>query len=128
MLGADQLASCEDRIFGKPDTVDSARRQLEFLSGRTHRLHSAVCIVFDGTVVFQTIAHADLHIRALSDAFIERYLSEAGEAVLGSVGCYQLEGLGVHLFQSISGDHWTILGLPLLPVLDALRRQGALLA
>lgn len=127
VLGADQLASCDGRIFGKPDDVDVARRQLKFLSGRTHRLHSAVCIVCDGAVVFQTVAHADLHMRALNDAFIERYLNEAGKAVLGSVGCYQLEGLGVHLFQSISGDHWTILGLPLLPVLDALRRQGALL-
>jgi septum formation protein len=128
VLGADQVMSCEGRLLAKPTDPDSARRQLEFLSGRTHRLHSAVCIVREEAVAFEAVQCADLKMRVLSEAFIETYLQRAGDAVLGSVGCYQLEALGVHLFESICGDYWTILGLPLLPVLAALRRQGALLA
>ena len=128
VLGADQLASCEGRLFAKPSGFEAAKRQLEFLSGRTHRLHSGVSIVCDGIVAFQTVECADLRMRPFSATFIEVYLATACDGVLASVGCYQLEALGAHLFESISGDHWTILGLPLLPVLEALRRQGALLA
>jgi septum formation protein len=128
VLGADQLASCEGRILSKPVNIDAAREQLRLLSGRTHRLHSAACIARDGAVVFETVSRADLKMRELSPAFLDGYLQDAGDAALSSVGCYQLEALGVHLFESISGDYWTILGLPLLPVLDALRREGALLA
>jgi septum formation protein len=128
VLGADQTASCDRRILAKPADIDAAREQLRFLSGRSHRLHSAACIAIDGAVVFQTIAHADLKMRELSPAFLDAYLQDAADAALSSVGCYQLEALGVHLFESISGDYWTILGLPLLAVLDALRRERALLA
>jgi septum formation protein len=128
VLGADQVASCAGRRFGKPADRAAAAEQLRFLSGRPHRLHSAVALVRDGALVFETVAHADLTMRSVSDAFLARYLGLVGLEVTTSAGAYQIEGLGVHLFERIDGDHWTILGLPLLPVLEALRREGALLA
>ncbi len=128
VLGADQAASCEQRLFGKPGDLTEAARQLSFLAGRTHRLHSAVALARGGVVLFETVAHADMQMRPLSGAFIDTYLAAVGETALTSAGAYQAEGMGVHLFTAISGDHWTILGLPLLPVLEALRREGALLA
>ncbi len=127
VLGADQVASCEGRLFGKPRDLAQAAQQLAFLSGRPHRLHSAVALVRGGTIVFATVSHADLCMRELSASFIEAYLAVAGDAALASAGAYQIEGMGVHLFTEVSGDHWTILGLPILPVLDALRRESALL-
>jgi septum formation protein len=128
VLGADQAASCEQRLFGKPGDLTEAAGQLAFLAGRTHRLHSAAALARDGVVLFETVAHADMRVRPLSDAFINAYLAAVGETALTSAGAYQAEGTGVHLFTAISGDHWTILGLPLLPVLEALRREGTLLA
>lgn len=126
VLGADQVASCADRIFGKPQDREKAIELLRFLSGRRHRLHSAIALLRDGAVVFETVAHADLTMRPLSEAFIAEYLDAMGEAALTSAGAYQVEGLGAHLFSEISGDHWTIMGMPILPLLDALRRFGAL--
>jgi len=128
VLGADQVASCENRIFGKPETMEVAAQLLRFLSGRTHRLHSAIALVRDGAIIFETVAHADLTMRELSDRFIDAYLSAMGETALASAGAYQVEGLGAQLFSKVSGDHWTIMGLPALPLLDALRREGALIA
>lgn len=128
VLGADQVMSCGGRSFEKPRDLIVAAEQLRFLSGRTHRLHSAVCLMRDRSVLLKTVCCADLKMRKLTEGFIECYLKRLGDEVLTSVGCYQLEGLGVHLFESICGDHWTILGLPLLPVLEALRREGALLS
>lgn len=126
VLGADQVASCEDRIFGKPETMEQAAQLLRFLSGRRHRLHSAVALVRDGAIIFETVSHADLTMRDLSDGFIAAYLAAMGETALASAGAYQVEGLGAQLFSKVAGDHWTIMGLPILPVLDALRREGAL--
>ena len=126
VLGADQAASCEQRLFGKPADLAEAARQLAFLAGRTHRLHCAAALAYGGVIVFETVSHADMRMRPLNKAFIDFYLSIVGEAALTSAGAYQVEGLGVHLFAAISGDHWTILGLPILPVLEALRREGAL--
>lgn len=126
VLGADQVASCEGRLIGKPATMTIAAELLRFLSGRWHRLHSAVALARGGDVLFETLHYADLRMRPLSDSFIETYLAAAGEQALTSAGAYQVEGLGAHLFAEIKGDHWTIMGLPLLPVLDALRREGAL--
>lgn len=126
VLGADQAASCEGRLFGKPGDLNEAARQLAFLAGRTHRLHSAVALARGGAILFETVSYADLRMRPLSNHFIDAYLTTVGEAALTSAGAYQVEGVGVHLFADISGDHWTILGLPLLPVLEALRREGAL--
>lgn len=128
VLGADQVASCAGRRFGKPADIERAADQLRFLSGREHRLHSAAALVRDGAVLFETVNHADLTMRPLSDAFIQSYLAVVGADVTTSAGAYQIEGLGIHLFERIIGDHWTILGLPLLPILEALRREGALRA
>jgi len=126
VLGADQAASCEGRLFGKPESLEAAARQLRFLSGRSHRLHSGLALVRNGKILFETVCHADLTMRDLSDEFIAAYLAASCDSVLGSAGAYQIEGLGAHLFSAVEGDHWTILGLPLLPALDALRREGAL--
>ncbi|WP_442755479.1 Maf family protein [Methylocystis sp. JAN1] len=127
-LGADQVASCEGRVFGKAETIEKAAELLRFLSGRSHRLHSAVALLGDGAVLFETVAHADLTMRPLSEEFIAAYLNEMGEAALASAGAYQVEGLGAQLFSQVVGDHWTIMGLPILPLLDALRREGALIS
>lgn len=128
VIGSDQVASCETRIFGKPETMEKAAELLRFLSGRRHRLHSALALARDGAVIFETLAHADLTMRPLSEAFILSYLETMGETALTSAGAYQVEGLGAQLFSKVEGDHWTIMGLPVLPLLDALRRNGALLA
>ncbi len=124
-LGADQVASCGERIFGKPETMEKAAELLRFLSGRRHRLHSAIALVRDGALVYETVAQADLDMRPLSEGFIAAYLEAMGETALATAGAYQVEGLGAHLFEKVSGDHWTIMGLPILPLLDALRRIGA---
>ncbi len=126
VLGADQVLALGNEIFTKPQDLAAAQAQLTKLSGRTHALHSALCVARGEKVLFATVATARLTCRVLSADFIARYLSAAGTAVLGSVGAYQLEGLGVHLFEKIEGDHATILGLPLLPLLAFLRQEGSL--
>lgn len=126
VLGADQVLALGNEIFTKPKDLAAAQAQLAKLSGRTHALHSALCVARGEKVLFETVATARLTCRVLSADFIARYLSAAGPAVLGSVGAYQLEGLGVHLFGKIEGDHATILGLPLLPLLAFLRQEGSL--
>jgi len=126
VLGADQLLVCEGRIFEKPRDRAEAAAHLSFLSGKTHELISAVCGAADGAVVWRHVATARLTMRSMDAAFISDYLDQAGSGVLASVGCYHLEGLGVHLMTRIDGDYFAILGLPLLAVLDFLRTQGAL--
>lgn len=128
VLGADQVASCGNRIFGKPEDREKAAELLRFLSGRTHRLHSGLVLMRDGAALFETVAHADLTVRPLSDAFIDAYLNAMGETALTSAGAYQVEGLGAQLFEKVEGDHWTIMGLPILPLLVALREMGAVLS
>lgn len=128
VLGADQVASCESRIFGKPADMREAETLLRFLSGRRHRLHSAIALARDGAVVFATVGVADLTMRPLSEDFIAAYLAAVGDAALTSAGAYQIEGLGAQLFSKVEGDYWTIMGLPLLELLEALRREGALLS
>lgn len=128
VLGADQVASCGERIFGKPETMEKAAELLRFLSGRRHRLHSALALLHDGAVIFETVAHADLTMRDLGEDFIAAYLAATGETALASAGAYQVEGLGAQLFSRVEGDHWTIMGLPILRLLEALRREGALIA
>lgn len=127
VLGADQAASCEERLFGKPADRAAAAQQLEYLAGRRHRLHSAIVLARGGAILYEMVVHADLTLRPLSADFIQLYLATVGDAALTSAGAYQVEGLGVHLFEAVTGDQWTIMGLPLLPLLAALRRQGALL-
>jgi septum formation protein len=126
VIGADQTLALGDRLFNKPGSRTQAAKQIHALSGRTHALHSATAVALDGRVLFVTVAIARMTMRSLSDAEIAAYLDAAGEAVTQSVGAYQLESLGVHLFERIEGDHSTILGLPLLPLLGFLRSQHLL--
>ncbi len=127
VLGADQMLECENRWFDKPADPEAARRQLLDLRGRRHRLVSSVVLMQNGVRLWHHTAGATLTMRPFSEAFLETYLEKAGPAILTSVGAYQLEGLGSQLFSSIDGDHFTILGLPLLPLLDILRHHGVIL-
>ena len=124
VLGADQTLAQGERRFSKPANALAAREQLKALAGKTHELHAAVALVRGGDVMFETVATARLTMRPLSEAFLDAYLAAAGDRVSSSVGAYQLEGLGVHLFERIEGDHFTILGLPLLPLLAYFRSAG----
>ncbi|WP_119167775.1 Maf family protein [Algihabitans albus] len=124
VIGADQMLECEGRWFDKPADLDAARAQLLALAGRHHTLETSVCVVRDGGRIWHHNARARLTLRPLSEAFIDRYLAAVGEAALTSVGAYQLEGPGIQLFQKVDGDFFTILGLPLLPLLTLLRSNG----
>lgn len=126
VLGADQMLACEDKLFEKPVNLAEAREHLAALSGRAHTLHAALVVARDGAPIWRHAASAKLHMRKLSDAFIDAYLAVAGESVLSSVGAYALEGLGAQLFTRIEGDYFTVLGLPLLPLLDFLRAHGVI--
>jgi septum formation protein len=126
ILGADQTLALGDRRFSKPANSAAARDHLKALSGRTHALHSAAAIARDGEVVFETVSTARLTMWPLSDSFLDAYLAAAGAQVTKSVGAYQLEGLGVHLFEKIEGDHFTVLGLPLLSLLAYFRKAELL--
>jgi len=128
VVGADQTLSLGMRRFDKPKDRDAAYSQLKLLAGHTHRLHAAVAVVSNGEVVFSHTDDAVLSMRNLSASFLDTYLDAAGDTALDSVGAYQLERLGVHLFDRVEGDHFTILGLPLLKLLDFLRRHGSLSA
>lgn len=124
VIGADQILSCEGRRYDKPKSMAEARANLLAFRGRTHILHSGLVIAKDGATIWNMTARAMLTMRAFSEEFLDAYLDEAGERVMKSVGCYQLEGPGVQLFDRIEGDYFDILGLPMLPLLDELRRQG----
>ena len=126
VVGADQTLALGERLFSKPSGRAQAAEQLRLLAGGRHELHSAVAVVHDGKVRFADVSLARMTMRPLSESEIAGYLDAAGEAVTTSVGAYQLEGLGVHLFERIEGDHFTILGLPLLPLLAFLRREQLL--
>jgi len=128
VVGADQTLALKERRFDKPRDRIAACEQLMMLAGKTHHLHSAAALARDGQVLFDAIDTASLTLRSLSESFLERYLDAAGNAVLECVGGYQLEKLGIHLFDRIEGDHFTILGLPLLKLLGFLRRIGSLAA
>ena len=121
VVGADQTLALGDRLFSKPAGRAAAAEHLRLLAGARHELHSAFAVARDGKIVFADAAIAGMTMRKLGESEIEAYLDQAGEAVTTSVGAYQLEGLGVHLFERIEGDHFTILGLPLLPLLAFLR-------
>jgi septum formation protein len=124
VIGADQTMALGQQRFSKVATISEARDKLLLLRGKRHELHSAFAVARDGAVLAAGVAAAHLTMRAFSEAFLDAYLERAGEAILASVGCYQLEGLGVTLFEAIEGDYFTILGLPLLPLLAALREKG----
>jgi len=128
VVGADQTLALDGRRFSKAANRAAAREQLRALRGETHTLHSAVAVVRAGEVVFEHLDTARLTMRAFSDAFVESYLDAVGDAALTSVGGYQLERAGIQLFERVEGDHFTVLGLPLLPLLAYLRQAGLLAA
>ena len=126
VLGSDQTMSLGSRVYHKPRSTEEARENLLSLSGATHRLNSAMALASDGQILWKHVSHADLTVRELSEAFVDRYLSRVGDQVFGSVGGYQLEGEGIQLFSRIEGDYFTILGLPMLPLLEELRALGVI--
>lgn len=126
VLGADQMLECEGIWFDKPGDIPAARAQLKALRGRRHHLASAAVLVKDGERLWHHVDRADLIMRDFSDPFLEKYLETVGEAVTTSVGAYHLEGPGAQLMARVSGDFFTVLGLPLLPVLEILRVHGML--
>ena len=127
VIGADQTLDLDDVLVDKAESLDEARDWLKELRGRQHVLHSAVVVARDGQPIWREIKSARMKMRPFSDAFLDAYLAREGEAVLGSVGCYRLEGEGLQLFERIEGDYFTILGLPMLGLLDLLRRHGVLI-
>jgi septum formation protein len=125
-LGADQTLCLGAERLTKPQDRDAARAQLRALCGRTHELHSAIVFVQHGAVLFEHVGVARLTMRNFSERFLELYLDAVGKPVTASVGAYQLEGLGMQLFERVDGDYFTVLGLPLLEALEFLRRFGCL--
>jgi septum formation protein len=126
VLGADQVLACDGAVFHKPDGRADAMDQLARLSGRTHELHAAGLLARDGAALASFDATARLTMRSLGARDLEQYLDRADPVALRATGIYQVEGLGIHLFERIEGDHATILGLPIIPLLAALRRLGCL--
>ena len=123
VIGADQTLALGSRLFNKPAGRAQALAQLRDLAGNSHELNSAVAVAHDGKIVFEDVSVARMAMRPMTETELSAYLDVAGDAVTTSVGAYQLEGLGIHLFERIEGDHFTVLGLPLLPLLAFLRRE-----
>ena len=128
VLGADQMLECGEIWFDKPQTMDEARDQLRALNGRQHALVTAAAVVCDERMLWRHVERARITMRRFSDGFVDFYLRAVGKRALNSVGCYELEGLGAQLMARIEGDYFGILGLPLLPLLEFLRAEGALAA
>lgn len=126
VVGADQTLALGKRLFSKPADLAAAQEQIAALAGQTHELHSAVSVSQDGAPLFSHVSVARMTMRSLTQREIAAYVEEAGDAVTSSVGAYQLERTGIHLFERIEGDHFTILGLPLLPLLGFLRSRNLL--
>jgi septum formation protein len=128
VIGSDQVLALGDKLFAKAGSMDEARDILRALRGCTHTLVSAVALARDGEVYWRTSDSAQLTMRNFSDVFLESYLDRIGEQALRGVGCYELEGLGAQLFDRVEGDWFTILGLPLLPLLERLRQEAVIAA
>lgn len=126
VIGADQTLDLKGRLIDKVDTLEEARARLLELRGQVHKLHSAVVVARDGQPIWRIVETAKLSVRPFSEAWLDRYIERRGEALLWSVGCYELESEGVQLFDKIEGDYFAILGLPLVGLLDFLRLHGAL--
>lgn len=128
VIGADQTLDMDGALFDKAASIEEARRRLQTFRGRAHQLHSGVAVARDGALIWREVQSAHLAMRGFTDAFLETYLARNSRAALSSVGCYQLENEGLQLFERIEGDYFTILGLPMLGLLDLLRREGAIAA
>jgi septum formation protein len=126
VIGGDQVLAFENKIISKPENMEAARAQLLDLSGKIHTLHTSVALATNGVTVWAQTDIATLTMRKLTPEFIGHYLAAAGEVVLSAVGAYQIESIGLQLFEKIDGDFFSILGLPLLPLLDTLRREGVI--
>lgn len=126
VIGSDQTMSLGSKVYHKPKDLVEARSHLISLCGRTHRLNSAIALVRGGEILWEHVSHADLTMREFSTGFVDVHLSRVGENALKSVGAYQLEGEGIQLFSAIDGDYFTILGLPMLPLLNKLRELGVI--
>jgi septum formation protein len=126
VIGADQTLDLEGQLYDKADTVEAARERLRALRGKTHKLHCGMVVARAGQPIWREVVTASLRMRPFTDDYLEGYLQRNAPGILSSVGCYQLEGEGVQLFDRIEGDYFAILGLSLIPLLDLLRRHGAL--
>ena len=126
VLGADQTLSFEGGLVSKAPTMQAARERLSAMRGRSHQLHSGAALARNGAVVWSDVDTARMTMRRFSDDFLDDYLRAEGPELLGSVGCYRLEGLGSQLFDRVEGDYFTVLGMPLWPVLEELRRAGVI--
>ncbi|WP_312220101.1 nucleoside triphosphate pyrophosphatase [Brevundimonas sp.] len=126
VLGADQTLAFDGGLVSKAATLGAARERLSAMRGRTHQLHSGAALARNGQVVWSGVDTVEMKMRDFSDAFLDAYLAAEGEALLSCVGSYRLEGLGAQLFEAVEGDYFTVLGLPLWPVLAELRRAGVI--
>jgi septum formation protein len=126
VIGSDQVVALGDALIDKPIDLEDARAQLKRLRGKTHRLFTAVALAQDARIVWKTVQSASLTMRNFSDAFLERYVAECSEDLRQVAGAYEIEGRGIQLFECVEGDHFTIVGLPLVPLLAELRARGAL--
>ena len=128
VLGSDQTLAFDGGLVSKARSLDAARDRLEAMRGRTHQLHSGAALAIGGAVVWSGVDTVQMRMRDFSDAFLDAYLAAEGEALLACVGSYRLEGLGSQLFEAVEGDYFTVLGLPLWPVLAELRRAGVIVS
>ena len=126
VIGGDQMLNLDGEAFDKPSTLEAAAVHLRKLSGKSHRLETAIVIAENGELIWRHLARPKLSVRTLTEKFITSYVDQCGEALLSTVGAYQLEGMGAQIFSKIEGDYFSILGLPLLPLLDYLRVRGVL--
>lgn len=126
VLGSDQTLAFDGGLVSKAVSLESARERLKAMRGRTHQLHSGAALAVKGEIVWSGVDTVEMRMRDFSDAFLEAYLAAEGEALLSCVGSYRLEGLGSQLFEAVDGDYFTVLGLPLWPVLAELRRAGVI--
>jgi len=128
VVGADQILVAGDEWFDKPGSLTEARAQLQSLRARTHLLATAASAVCEGRQIWHSKCAPEMTMRSFSDGFLDQYIAAEGDALLGSVGAYRLEGMGVQLFERMKGDHFAVLGLPLMELLDFLRERGAVLS